>query len=253
MLTKASPALPAVLLALLTLVFFWTIINHFAGKSYWLWEDFLYQNYPYRVFAATSLARGSFPFWNPYVFGGIPFFADIQTAVLYPFNLLLTVFADSESLSPYLVELTVVLHYFLAAMFTYRFLKLHRLETEAALLGAVTFAFSGFMATHAIHTNFISVFVWLPLILELFERMLSTGKLRYTLLCAGVLALSTMGGYPQYSLYINYVLVLYWLVYELARYREHGFSAAAAGWHLALLAFICLAGVGFNAAGYLSA
>ena len=251
--TKAPAALPSLLLAFLTLVFFWMIISPFAGSSYWLWEDFLYQNYPYRVFAATSLARGSFPFWNPYVFGGIPFFADVQTAVLYPFNLVQILFADTNSLSPYIVELVVVLHYFLAALFTYRFLKLTRLETGAALLGAVTFAFSGFMVTHAIHTNFISVFIWLPLILELFERALSSRRVRFGLLCAVALALSTMGGYPQYSLYINYVLVLYWLVYELTRYRREGWSPAAAGWRLALLAFICIVGVGFNASAYLSA
>ncbi len=249
---KAYAYLPYLLLAFLTLVFFWIILSPF-GKGYWLWEDFLYQNYPYRVFAATSLVRGSFPFWNPYVFGGMPFFADIQTAVLYPFNLVLTLFSDSESLSPYIVELIVVLHYFLAALFAFRFLRLSKLETEAALLGAVTFAFSGFMVTHVIHTNFISVFVWLPLILELFERALSSRKVRFGLLCAAALALSTLGGYPQYSLYIDYVLVLYWLVYELNRYGRDGWSPAAAAWRLALLAFICLAGLGLNAGGYLPA
>jgi membrane protein YfhO len=251
---KAAQAFPALLLAFLTMIFFWFILFPFAGKSYWLWEDFLYQNYPYRVFAATSLAQGTFPFWNPYVFGGVPFFADIQTAVLYPFNLVQVFFTDAKSLSAYLVELIVLLHYFLAALFTYRFLKLCRLKTEAALLGGVTFAFSGFMVTHVIHTNFISVFVWLPLILELFERALSSRKIRFVLLCALVLALSTLGGYPQYSLYINYVLVLYWLIFELIRYREQShFPVAAASWRLALLVFICLVGVGLNASGYLSA
>jgi len=250
---RASAAAPSLFLALLTLVFFWIILSPFAGKGYWLWEDFLYQNYPYRVFAATSLARGNFPFWNPYVFGGIPFFADIQTAVFYPLNLVQTLFTDADSLSPYVVEVIVVLHYFLAALFTYRFLRLVRLEKEAALLGGVTFAFSGFMVTHVIHTNFISVFIWLPLILELLERAFSSGKIRFGVICAAVLALSTAGGYPQYSLYINYVLVLYWLVFELVRYRHDGWSTTAAGGRLALVAFICLVGVGLNASAYLSA
>jgi len=114
-------AFPYLFLAALTAVFFWQLITPFEPSRAWLWEDFIYQNYPYRVFAATSLAMGHFPFWNPYVFGGQPFFADIQTAVLYPFNLVQALFATPESVSPYLVQFIEILHYLLAAIFTHRF------------------------------------------------------------------------------------------------------------------------------------
>ena len=247
------PAFPYLFLAALTALFFWQLITPFESSRAWLWEDFIYQNYPYRVFAATSLAMGHFPFWNPYVFGGQPFFADIQTAVLYPFNLVQALFATPESLSPYLVQFIEILHYLLAAIFTYRFLRLCRVELEAALLGAVTFAFSGFMVTHALHMNFIYVFIWLPLILEFFEKALSGGKFRHVLLCSLFLALSNMGGYPQYSLYIYYILALYWLVFELGQKKSGDWTRFSALRRLATLAFVALAALGLNAFCYLPA
>ncbi|OGG00952.1 MAG: hypothetical protein A3F83_06450 [Candidatus Glassbacteria bacterium RIFCSPLOWO2_12_FULL_58_11] len=251
--TLFSRSFPAVLLASLTLVYFWKFLTPFSASRCWLWEDFLFQNYPYRVFAATSLAAGHFPFWNPFVFAGQPFFADIQTAVLYPFNLVQALFVSRGSLSPYLVQAVELLHYFLAAIFTFRFLRLGEASREGALLGAVTFAFSGFMVTHAIHMNFIYVFVWLPLILELFERALSGSRFRHVLACALVLALSNMGGYPQYSLYIYCTLGLYWLVQEFARHGADGWSQKNLLRRLVILAFVSLAALGLNTFAYLPA
>jgi hypothetical protein len=248
-----SPYLPYFFLALLTIVFFWKILTPFPLSRSWLWEDFLQQNYPYRVFAAVSLSLRKFPFWNPYVFAGQPFFADIQTAVLYPFNLLQALFVHGDTLDPFIVELTEILHYFLAAYFTFRFLRLSSLNIESSLFGAVTFAFSGFMVTHAIHTNFVNVFIWLPLILETFERALSSGKFRYALLSAVFLALSNMGGYPQYSLYIYYTLALYWLIFELDLWKTAGFKLAGASGRILLLAFVTAAALGLNAFNYIPA
>ena len=36
-----------------------------------------------------SLDEGTYPLWNPYLFLGVPFLANAQTAVLYPLNLAL--------------------------------------------------------------------------------------------------------------------------------------------------------------------
>jgi len=246
-------AFPYLFLAALTALFFWPLITPSESSRAWLWEDFIYQNYPYRVFAATSLAMGHFPFWNPYVFGGQPFFADIQTAVLYPFNLVQALFATPESLSPYLVQFIEIMHYLLAAVFTYRFLRLCRVEPEGSVLGAVTFAFSGFMVTHALHMNFIYVFIWLPLVLEFFEKSLSGGKFRHVLLCSLFLALSNMGGYPQYSLYIYYTLALYWLVFELDQRKTGVWTRFSALRRMATLAFAAIAALGLNAFCYLPA
>ena len=48
--------------------------------------DILYYFYPYRDYAAASLAAGRLPLWNPYIFLGVPFLANPQAAVLYPLH-----------------------------------------------------------------------------------------------------------------------------------------------------------------------
>ncbi len=255
--TGPPPVLPAymppVLLAVLTAVFFWGLITPVSSARHYLWEDFLYYYYPVRMFAAHCLSLGQFPFWNPYVFGGQPFFADIQTAVLYPFNLIHSLLSGSQTQSFILLEAIQVLHFFLAGLFTFRFLRLTRANTEGALLGAITFAFSGYLVTHTIHTTFISVFIWIPLALELLERSLSGGRFRHVIGCAAVLAVSTAGGYPQYNLYLYYVLGLYWLVNEIFAARQHGFNLIVSSKRAAILLFITGAALGANMVSWLPA
>src|SRR5258708_31695506 len=69
-----------------------------------LWDDVLAQTYPFRAFAATSLANHELPLWNPYVFGGMPFPADIQSAIFYLPNLLLTLFVAGGRLPDYALD-----------------------------------------------------------------------------------------------------------------------------------------------------
>ena len=106
---------PVVLLFALTAVYYWPVLS----MKGFLWNDFIEQNFPYRLFAAVSLKQGVLPFWNPYVFSGMPFFADVQAAVLYPLNLILTVFASHEWLDPIIVEYQVIFHVVLAGAFMF--------------------------------------------------------------------------------------------------------------------------------------
>ena len=71
------------------------------------WEDFLYQYYPNRFFAAVSMSRGELPLWNPFTFNGTPFQADMQSALFYIPNLLLTFFVSDGRLSAFWVELFI--------------------------------------------------------------------------------------------------------------------------------------------------
>ena len=48
--------------------------------------DILDYVYPHRSYAAEALRNGRIPFWNPYLFMGVPFLANPQSAVLYPLH-----------------------------------------------------------------------------------------------------------------------------------------------------------------------
>src|SRR5262249_14246577 len=48
--------------------------------------DLVLQYYSWRDFGFGELAKGHLALWNPYIFGGAPFFGGMQGALLYPIN-----------------------------------------------------------------------------------------------------------------------------------------------------------------------
>ena len=155
-------------LAAMTAVFFLKIL---LGNAH-LWEDFVYQWYPFRQYAATALASGELPLWNPYTVNGMPFLAEIQTEVFYLPMLALTLFVKNGHLDVYWLELVNVLHYFLAGAGMYLLAGSFSLRRMSALVAGTTFAFSGFLVTHAIHQVITGVAAWYPLLLFMMRKAL---------------------------------------------------------------------------------
>lgn len=208
----------AAILTALVLFFFKDIL---LGNAY-LWEDFLYFSYPVRSFAATSLARGEFPFWNPYTLNGMPFFADIQTNVLYLPCLLLTFFVHDGSLSHYWLQLMIVLHYALAGIAMYALAVSMGLRRLPALFAGLAYMLSSFTILHAIHQMIITMIAWFPLILLLFRKVLAERRWLWVFLTALVLGHSILAGFPQLTLYLYFFLFLYFLYELFATHRGGG-------------------------------
>lgn len=202
------------ILAVLAAVFFHKIL---LGQAYF-WEDFIYQNYPFRSFAATSLAMGQLPLWNPYTFNGMPFLADIQTTVLYVPSLLLTLFVSNGTLSYYWLQVMIILHFLLAGVGMFYLAKSFKLNNLPALFAGAAYMLSGYMIVHAIHQQNVTLVAWYPLVLLLFRRALE-GKLAYVFLCGLVLGHSILAGYPQLSLYLYMFLGAWFLVELLTRFK----------------------------------
>ncbi len=201
-------------LLVLTAIYYWPLLT---AKGF-LWNDFVEQNFPYRLFASKFLKTGIFPFWNPYVFSGMPFFADIQTAVLYPLNLVLTLFSSDQWLSPALFQIQIVFHIFIAGLGMFLLGKEFRLGTAGSLLSAITFMFSAFLTTHIFHSNVIHAASWFPLIILFFNRMIYRKSLLYMTLTAVVLSMCMFAGHPQIMVHMYYWLGAYFvflLVYRL--------------------------------------
>jgi hypothetical protein len=144
---RVTPAAPlfvfqwwhvAIAFLALTLIFHNEIL--FGGK--FLWEDFVEQEFPFRTLAATSLAKGILPQWNPYIFAGMPFMADVQVAFWYPFNLLQTLFVSGDYLSPVVMEWFILLHFAIAGFGMYWFAKkIFALDDWSSVFAGVAYAF----------------------------------------------------------------------------------------------------------------
>lgn len=198
------------LLALLVGVFFLDIL---LGKVY-LWEDFVYQWYPFRQFAASSLARGEIPLWNPFTFNGMPFLAEIQTEVFYVPMMVLTLFVRDGKLGVFWLELVNILQYAIAAAGMYLLARSFGVRRIAALVAGITFGLSGFMVLHAIHQVITGVVAWYPLVLLLFRKALHESGWRSAFAAALVLGHSFFAGSPQMSLFF-YLFLLSFFLFEL--------------------------------------
>jgi hypothetical protein len=208
--------LPLGIILLVTAVYYWPVL---VCKGF-LWNDFLEQNFVYRLFAAVSLRQGVIPFWNPYVFSGMPFFADVQAAVLYPLNLVLTLFSGKEWLSPVLVEYQIILHIALAGGFMYLLARDFGASRSGGMFAGITFMLGGFFTTHIFHSNLIYAAAWFPLAVYLFRRTIDRMSLFFMALTALVLSVIFFCGYPQLLVYMYYWLAAYYLYGLVKRIRE---------------------------------
>jgi hypothetical protein len=198
------------IIVLLVIVFFREIL---FGNAY-LWEDFLYQNYPFRNFAATTMAAGEIPLWNPFTFNGMPFLADIQTAVFYLPLTALVFFARDGSLNFYWLEAVILLHYILAGVSMFYLARSYDLKQIPSLFSSIAYMLCGFMVVHAIHQQMITMVAWYPLILLLFRRVMQSSEWKWVFAAALVLGHSILAGYPQLSLYLYFFLFCY-VVFEI--------------------------------------
>jgi len=114
--------------------------------------------FPAKLYAAQALRRGALPLWNPDIFFGVPFLANVQMAVLYPPDLL---FVLSDF--PRAVAASQWLHLTLGAAGMYVLCRrIWRLAPPASTLSALAFAGGGFFGAHMGHLNQVHSGVWLP-------------------------------------------------------------------------------------------
>jgi hypothetical protein len=239
----------SVVLLLATLGFFWRIL--FTPDA---WKpagggDLVSFLFPTYRFAAASLRAGSLPLWNPHLYGGVPFLADMQTGLFYPPNLLLFLLAPDFAYKT--MEWLSVFHVFLAGLFAYlclRYLEPGRpLRVPAALLGAVAYMFSDLFVVHFGNLNLIAVAAWLPLIFLLFWRSLRTRRLGLAVGAGVALGISALEGHLQITLYIGLALAVAALVQIVETRRDIRDSTLRWLWPLLALGVTAVVAVGLSA------
>ncbi len=205
--------LALVLLALGTGSFFWQIL--FAGA--WMpagGGDLAALLYPTYYFAAQSLKSGAIPLWNPYMWGGAPFAADIQASLLYPVNLIYFTLAPEITYRG--VMLLSVFHFWLAG--AGMFLCLRKLLPAsgflAPLFGALAFMFSDYFIVHFGNLNLIAQAAWLPFVFLFYHRSLTERRPGLAVWAGICFAIAATAGHIQPLLFI--ALGLTWdLLYHL--------------------------------------
>jgi hypothetical protein len=206
-------------LALLTLIFFWTPLTNPATTPQW---DAIDVHYSSQKYFADHIRQGELPYWTPYIFSGFPFLADPQVGAWYPLNwpfFLIGITAKA-------IEAELALHTLLACAGMYLLLLRFTSSRPASLTGALFFSFSGYFADHGQHIGLYCAACWLPWLALFLLRALDGPFLRWTAaagLAAGAMILA--GGF-QAALYAYYALALFALGVAAL---EHGAIPRIAG------------------------
>jgi len=152
----------------------------------WFFKDAIFSNqifverdlsryyYPLRELAVNFIKSGIFPLWNPYIFCGNPLFATLQSSILYPLSIIYYIgnFAN-------VFNIFIVVHFFLAAIFTYLFSKEMHYSPIASFLSAASFCFSGYLVSTVNLLTTLSVVAWLPLATLFYYRMIKAARYNF--------------------------------------------------------------------------
>ncbi|MCP4165909.1 MAG: YfhO family protein [Chloroflexi bacterium] len=191
-------ALAPALLAAFTLAFFWRVVS---GDTFMPADggdlgSFLFPTY---CFIQRSLGEGVWPLWNPHIYSGVPFVAEIQSGILYlPHLIRFLVGGDLQYTD---MQWLSMLHIWWAGVTTFLLARGLDLKRAPALFAAVAFMFSDVLLIHFGNLNLIAVVSWLPLALLGVHQTLKTGNIRWALAAGLVLGLASLVGHVQMTLY----------------------------------------------------
>lgn len=120
---------------------------------------------PLRMLIRQQFEAGGFPFWNPYLFCGLPLFATLQSCALYPLSIIYYLGDFSRMFNVFILA-----HLFLAGLFMYLLMRDLRLSKLASFFAAFTFAFSGYMISAINLTISLCGAAWFPLLLYFYVK-----------------------------------------------------------------------------------
>ncbi len=187
------------ILLILVLLYFDRVLS---GRSIFTERDLSAFFIPPKILWVDLLKHGTFPFWNPHQYCGIPLLAALQPGVLYPphvFYLFLPF--------PIVWNWLIILHFLLAGIAVYLFLVHMKSSEEGAFVGALIFMLSGYLLS--VHNLLPHLFAvgWFPLVLLFFLKHFETGQIRHAVFVSLFLLMQFLSGAPE--ILMMSVLVLF--------------------------------------------
>ena len=179
----------------LVLLYFRVLI----GKTF-LWDDALFLWYPYRYFAANCLREGIFPLWNPYLLGGAPFQADIQSALIYPFNLALTPFVYNGWLSTRAIQMVTILHVYLGGIFMFFLMRKLLGHKISSLFSSLVYMMLPQIVYRSVQPLVLESMIWLPLLFLIAVHLVEERRWIFSVLGGLIVALNLFTGFPHFAL-----------------------------------------------------
>ncbi len=249
------------ILTLLPLLFFWRLITPYPADQMRIAAgDFAEQYFPLRAFAAQAWVSGQIPLWNPYLYGGQPALADIQSGALYPPHVIQSLvlgwgaplFGQEVGFPLSALEWQVIIHFSLAAVGAYLFAR-HLFQRRdiplrrarfGGVIASLVFTYSGYLTGFPVQQlTILQAGAWLPWILwgldttlwhadELpgnitpsnlrlsASRITHHSSLKPIAWTSLAFALAILAGHPQTVLYIFYLTIAYTVFHAVTNWQR---------------------------------
>ncbi len=209
--------------------------------------DFRYFHLSLASILAEAVKRGQLPLWDPLTYCGRPVYANFQIQAFYPPSILAVLIHNllGRYQLIHVLQWQLVLHVFLAGVFTYHLLRKLGVGRPAALAGAAVFELGGVLAAQVEHLGFVDAAAWIPgawiAVLVLAESF----SWRKLAALAASLAMTILAGYPAMAAAAFgscLLLGLALIAFRLAQRRLFGLIAASIGLSLGFAAIQLLPG-----------
>jgi hypothetical protein len=168
--------------------------------------DMVYHTLPWRAFGFGELAKGNLALWNPYVFGGAPYFGGSQSALLYPPNLVFLVLP-----LPMAVNWSVALNFWLLGAFMFLWARRRGLAPFAAFVCGALYMFCAphFLRVQGGLVTNLAAMAWAPLVFLCIDEWLASRRPGWCLLGMVAVAMQIFAGQPQYVYYTALIAGVY--------------------------------------------
>ena len=143
------------LLAAALAAIYWPLLS---GQAVLPW-DALTEFYPNALFFNTAIRSGQLPWWNPYIFGGVPQIADPQAMTFSPLLAIWMLLRANPS--PTWFAYGVLLHLLLGGWAFSVFLRKQGCDFLGCVTGALIFVFGGVAMSRIEHVPLIVAYCYL--------------------------------------------------------------------------------------------
>ncbi len=201
---------PYTLLFLLTVIFIFPVLS---GDMY-MGGDLFTRYFPWKTFLGESIRSGSVPLWNPHIFSGMPFIADVQKGAFYPLGVFYLIFKFTDAYKLYLL-----IHYCILSFGLFKLLRTLGFGIMPSLIGTCSSAFGSFPLASSASPAALGPLAFLPLTALMILRSIREGHLHNFILTSFLICVSFLSGsYPAF-IYSMLFLVIF-CFYIIAKRKD---------------------------------
>jgi len=147
------------------------------------------------------------PYWNPYIFGGLPFLAHFESTIFYPLGALFWVLPPEKAYG-----YTMFIHMLFAGLFMYILARDFFVSRLGSLVAGAVFISNGFIMAMLNDGQMCRVqsYPWIPLIIYVLNNALKSNTFYFGGTIAGLLwGIQILSGAPQDAFYTFISAVLF--------------------------------------------